>query len=156
MRSPWTGRNVDRTVKSEALQGVAAITLNIYVREDTMVRIWRWCLWLTALAVLTFALVMPVPAPETLPLGEWITPQKFLLAKSVHVAAYAVLTIGAAWLEAPLSWRWGLPVFLVLHGAATEWIQSHLPYREGTVRDVLFDAAGVLLGCLLTWRHWRG
>jgi VanZ family protein len=122
---------------------------------EVMVRAWRWVLWLTALAVWTAALVMPVPPSDSLPLGEWISPREFVIAKTVHVAGYALLAIGAAWLHAPPAWRWGLPVFLVCHGAATEWIQAHLAYREGTVRDALLDAAGVLIGCVLSWRWWR-
>ena len=32
----------------------------------------RWFLWILLLAVWTAALVMPVPAPEELPLGEYM------------------------------------------------------------------------------------
>jgi VanZ family protein len=116
--------------------------------------VWRWWLWLLFLALWTTAMVVPIPDPGELPLGELIVSSRYLFAKTVHVAGYALLAAGSAWLPAG-SWRWLLPWLLCLHGAATEWIQLQLAYRDGNVRDVMFNCLGVALGCLLTWRRWR-
>jgi VanZ family protein len=114
--------------------------------------VWRWWLWLGFLALWTAALVMPAPDPDELPLGDLIVSQRYLFAKIAHVAGYALLAAGTAWLPAARSWRWWLLGFLCLHGAATEWVQSHLAYRDGNLRDVMFDCLGVALGWLLTGR----
>ena len=114
----------------------------------------RWFLWILLLAVWTAALVMPVPAPEELPLGEYIEPQKFLVAKTIHVAGYAFLTATSALVPMPRWGRWLVAALLIIHGAATEMIQSQLPYRDGSPRDAALNALGVVLGLLITWK-WR-
>lgn len=114
----------------------------------------RWFVWLVILAVWTALLVMPVPPPEELPLGEYIEARKFLVAKTIHVAGYAFLTAASVLLPLPRWGRWLMPALLMFHGAATELIQAQLPYRDGNPRDAALDALGVVLGILLTWK-WR-
>ena len=95
-------------------------------------------------------LVMPVPPPEELPLGEYVWSHKFLIAKTIHVAGYAFLAATSALLPMPRGWRWLLAALLILHGAGTEWIQGQLPYRDGNVRDAALDALGVILGVIIS------
>jgi VanZ family protein len=47
---------------------------------------------------------------------------------------------------------------LVLHGAATEWIQTFVPGRTGQLTDVLIDCAGIAVGLLAVrlWSRRRG
>jgi VanZ family protein len=114
----------------------------------------RWLLWISILAVWTALLVMPVPPPEELPLGEYIEPQKFLIAKSIHVAGYALLTATSVLLPMSNRARWLVAVLLIVHGAATEAIQAQLPYRDGNLRDAALNGLGVVLGVAITWK-WR-
>jgi VanZ family protein len=115
----------------------------------------RWFAWILVLAVWTALLVMPVPPPQELPLGELIEPRKFLIAKSIHVAGYAFLAATSVLLPMPRLGRCLVPALLILHGAATEAIQGQLPYRDGNLRDAALNALGVVLGVLITWK-WRG
>jgi len=113
----------------------------------------RWAIWVSCLALWTFALLSPFPVQaerELLP-GH----ATFPLSKTLHVGGYAFLTCLSAWLQVSGGWRWGLPGFLIFHGAATEFLQGFVPLRNGCWSDVGLDTAGVLLGLLLTWRWWR-
>jgi VanZ family protein len=114
----------------------------------------RWGAWLAALAAWTVALLTPQPVE----VGRRVLPEGTLFpaAKVLHVGAYAFLAATAAWLRLARRGRWLLPAALVLHGAATEWLQTFVPPREGSLRDVALDGLGVAIGLALTWPWWRG
>lgn len=102
------------------------------------------------LGLWTWKLLEPNPVPEELSArltGDW----RFYAAKSLHAGAYAFLTVLAVALPVPRYWRWYFLGLLALHGAATEIGQTFVPNRTGSVRDVLIDWAGVLLGLLAWW-----
>jgi hypothetical protein len=105
---------------------------------------------LVFLGLWTWKLVEPNPVPEELArrLGG---DAQFAAAKLLHAGGYAFLTLLAVTLPVPHYWRWFLAGLLALHGAATEIAQTFVPNRYGSVRDVLIDWGGVLLGVLL-WR----
>jgi VanZ family protein len=101
--------------------------------------------WLAFLAVWTVMLLTPNPAGRLA--DELSAEEQFTLAKSLHVVAYLGLTLTGLWaFRAARPTRWAVPLGLVLHGAVTEYGQTLVPTRFGSVRDVLLDAAGVLLG----------
>ena len=81
---------------------------------------WRWHFWSVYVVLWTTALLFPV-IPETgfEDVDEFISPHRYLLAKSVHVSAYAVMTLLTAFLNAPMRYRWLLVYFLMAHGTAT-------------------------------------
>jgi VanZ family protein len=114
-----------------------------------------WCvpvlaLWVLLLAGWTVALLTPDPvrlAREVLP-----DQVEFPAAKLLHLAAYAVLAALAGGLRPLGRWRWVLLVVLSLHGMGTEYGQQFVDLRGPSVRDVLIDHAGILLGVLATWR----
>ena len=109
---------------------------------------------LVFLGLWTWKLLEPNPVPEAvsawLP-GEW----RFGAAKSLHVGAYAFLTVLAVSLPVSGYWRWFVVGLLALHGVATEIGQTFVPGRGGSARDVLSDWAGVGLG-VLCWFFLSG
>ena len=105
------------------------------------------------------------------PLLRWLKPDvseetiravQFCIRKTGHVSVYAVL----AWLfwrarRRPLPadarpWDWRMAaeaaLFASLYAVTDEWHQSFVPSREGSVWDVLLDAAGAWLGLVVLWR----
>jgi VanZ family protein len=110
--------------------------------------------WAIAVAGLTVGLVAPMPGPEDLHLGELSADEQFLFNKGAHVVAYAALAALTGWLQVPPRWRPLLLAFLLIHGTATEFVQQHLAYRTGSLRDALFDHLGVIVGTLISWRWW--
>jgi VanZ family protein len=108
-----------------------------------------WVLWWLALAVLTYGLVSPDP-PKA---GAAVIPSELTLvvSKTVHIVAYAVLAAGIFWLTSGPRLRLALALLLVAHGAFTEYLQTFVEGRYGSVTDVFIDTAGVILGCLLGW-----
>lgn len=109
-----------------------------------------WVAWVVVLAVFTYGLL----APEV-PGRGWIPPEwRFAVAKAVHVGGYALLTMLTAWLPVPLAVRLGLLAFLGLHACGTEYVQTFVAGRSGTLQDIGIDVVGVILGAALTWRRW--
>jgi VanZ family protein len=108
-------------------------------------KILPWAVWLIALTVWTIALVSPDPVRKR------IVPEEaaFSLAKLLHVSAYAFLTVLLAWLPVSTRMRYRMAIGLVGHGALTEFLQTFVEGRTGSIRDVLFDALGVGIGLLL-------
>jgi VanZ family protein len=107
----------------------------------------RWAVWWLLLAVLSWALLSPQPplvAQALLP--EELT---FTASKSVHVGAYAFLTLLVLWLPATPKQRVALWVLLGLHGALTEVGQRFVPGRYGSAADVLVNLTGLSLGLAL-------
>ena len=117
----------------------------------------RWWLWAAYLLCWSVAVQTPIPPSEELPFGDLIEPRKFLFAKSIHVASYAMLTILSGWLFVPTRWRWLLMFVVLGHGIATEllqWALADLCHREGTLRDAGFNMLGVMVGLALSWKWW--
>ena len=121
-----------------------------------MTRALRWgagAAFAGGLAVWTFLLLEPNPVPDAVRsgLGVW----DFLAAKSLHVAAYLLLT-AAGQLAVPRRFRVAVALVMLAHGAATEAGQTYVPNRHGCVQDVLIDAAGVAAGTFVLWLVTRG
>jgi VanZ family protein len=64
----------------------------------------------------------------------------------LHIAEFAVLA--ALLRQAGVSWRWCL-LATVLYGLSDELHQAVVPGRDASVPDLLFDAAGALIGASL-------
>jgi len=119
----------------------------------------RWAIWFAFLVAWSVALLVPDPIgwllrhkPDSLELPHQTT---FLMAKTLHVTAYAVAAVLTGWLRAPGPWRWVLLVFWFLHADATEVGQRFVPGRSGSLRDVALDHLGLLIGVALSWHWWR-
>jgi VanZ family protein len=120
---------------------------------------WRWTIWILYTLLWSTALLVPDPikflrghAPRGIELSDNLT---YVMAKSLHVSAYATAAILTGWLRAPSPWRWVLLLFWFLHADATELGQLLVPGRHGDLRDVAFDHVGLLIGLALSWRWWR-
>jgi glucan phosphoethanolaminetransferase (alkaline phosphatase superfamily) len=115
---------------------------------------WRWLIWTCYVLSWTTALLMPSFAQQNLHLtfGE----STFLIAKTVHVTAYAVLAVLTGWLGTRGRLRWGMFAFLLVHAAGTECLQYAMNLgREGSPRDVLLNLVGIGLGMAVSWKWWR-
>jgi VanZ family protein len=108
---------------------------------------------LAFLGLWTWKLLEPNPVPEAVS-SKLQGPVRVVAAKGLHACGYAFLTLLAVTLPVPNYWRWFFAGLLALHGAATEIGQTYVPGRVGSVRDVLIDWGGVLLG-VLVWRLAR-
>jgi len=116
---------------------------------------WRWWLWGACVLLWTTALLMPIPQGAPLPVTEFRW--KLLFGKGLHMAAYAFLTVMAAWLRAPMRYRILLVFFLMAHATATEVLQDltkEMFGRSGTLSDVALDQTGIAVGVLLAWKWW--
>lgn len=114
---------------------------------------WRWLACAIFVILWTTALVLPFPDPGSWPVQ--LTPsRKFLIAKTCHVSAYALMTILCGWLRVPVRFRLLLLFFLMAHAAATEWIQLNISNRTGTVDDVVLDHLGIAIGLAVSWKWW--
>src|SRR4051794_13773656 len=87
----------------------------------------RWLVWIVALAIYTYLLVVPndwLPAWLQTTTGTKIT-DEFTVGKMAHALNYAAFTLAA--LALPISWRgWFLCVaVLSLHGFGTEYVQTY-------------------------------
>ena len=119
-----------------------------------MARTRRWLLWALFAGVWTTFLLLPAHAIEGLPGHEIIHGRKYLVAKSLHVIGYVVLTVLSGWLLVPARFRWLLVFFVMAHATGTELLQQVVPGRTGDLRDVGFNQLGVLLGLVITWKWW--
>ena len=103
------------------------------------------------LALWTWRLCSPIP--DALRAGMNATGEPFLVAKAAHLLGYALLAALAATLPVPRRGRVALLGLLVLHGVATEVIQTYVPGRTGKAADVLIDWTGIAIGALAA-RFW--
>lgn len=107
-----------------------------------------FAVFLFFLAAWTYELLAENPVPDSIkdriPL-EW----RFWMAKGLHVVGYAFLTLLARLLPIPRMYFWLVILFLLLHGIATEVGQRFVAGRTGSLRDVILDWCGVLLGLIL-------
>jgi VanZ family protein len=121
---------------------------------------WRWLIWGVYVTAWTIALLYPrAPHAGVEEIDALIEPSRYLIAKSIHVSAYAVMTLLTAWLGAPLRYRWLLVFLLMVHGTATEMGQWSMQVagwsvRIGQLHDVAYDNLGVLIGLLIGWKWW--
>jgi VanZ family protein len=117
----------------------------------------RWLIWSIYFVAWTAGLLHPDPfdtLQSTLHVEKLDINFKFFLAKGLHISAYALLTILTGWLATPIRWRWLLMFILMAHGPLTERLQMEVPGRTGSLRDVLFDMAGISLGLVVSWPLW--
>lgn len=110
--------------------------------------VWPFAVFVLFLGLWTYELLAENPVPESvsrvIPV-EW----RFWLAKGLHVAAYAFLTVLAGLLPVPRLYFWVVVGGLALHGILTEVGQTFVAGRHGSLRDVLLDWAGLGLGVLV-------
>jgi VanZ family protein len=118
-------------------------------------RAWLFrALWLVALIVLSFGLLTTEAAEATE--GMMSEEMSFGVSKTVHILAFTSMTVLLAFSRWPLAVAWGGVGFLIAYAGLTEYLQTLIPGRTGTVRDVALDCSGILLGLLLTyWLWWR-
>jgi VanZ family protein len=112
---------------------------------------------LVSLGLWTWKLLDPDPVPDDLK-PQLVDEVGFIVAKSLHVCAYAFLAFLIVTLPVARRWRWLFVGLIALHGIATEIGQTFVPGRSGQVSDVLIDWVGITLG-VLVWRAfvwWRG
>ena len=115
----------------------------------------RWLVWIVYTALWTLALVSPFSEEADRAADELLFGRKYIVAKSLHVAAYAGLTILSAWLRVPFRFRLLLIAFLLVHATVTELLQLGVARRSGNLHDVAYDHLGVLLGLAMSWKWWR-
>lgn len=112
-----------------------------------------WMGWLLFLLVWTALLLRPEPAqiPNSVVPSYW----RYPIAKTVHVTAYAILFAWGRYLARTspngsrgiISW-WPL-LILSLHGFLTEYLQTMVRLRTGSIADVAWDHLGIFLGFLV-------
>jgi VanZ family protein len=113
----------------------------------------RIIFWGIALALWTAGLLTSYPVQVS---QQGLPPAAgFPAAKLLHIVAYAGLCGLIPWLGVSARWRWGLLALLSLHAGGTEFLQTFVPMRTGSVADVGIDHVGLLLGASFTWRGWR-
>jgi VanZ family protein len=120
-----------------------------------------WCAFVLAW---TASLLIPAPDQLAREILAWLFPSPqagaelgnefWLASKSLHIIAYALLTILSGWLRVPWPWRWLLLVFISIHGFGTELLQHFIVGRHASLRDVGLDHLGALLGLVLSWKWW--
>jgi VanZ family protein len=113
----------------------------------------RWTAWGVYVAAWTAALLTSYPvevAHEVLP-EEHI----YSTSKTLHVSAYAVLTVLSGWLCVAPRRRWLLLLFLSAHAMGTEYLQGFVPMRGPSWADVGFDHVGIVWGLILSWKWWH-
>jgi hypothetical protein len=112
-----------------------------------------WAIWVACLALWTVGLLTPYP--EQVQQAGFAEAEVFTVSKTLHVFAYAGLTILSSWLGIFETNRRPILFLLCLHGVTTECLQNVVPTRTGTVRDALLDMLGIFLG-LVFLRQVRG
>lgn len=114
----------------------------------------RW-LWLAYALSWTVALLVPLPF-QAEP-GTALAQQIFTFSKSLHVLAYTLFTVLAAWMWLPRTARLFLLLGLYGHAMLTEflqWVLHDLTHRTGQWSDVALDSIGVTLGVIVAWKWW--
>lgn len=78
----------------------------------------------------------------------------FLFGKTLHVCAYAFLTVLGGSMMLARRQRWLLLAGLSFHTFATEFLQQFVG-RGASLRDVGLDHIGIMFGIVLGWYWWR-
>jgi VanZ family protein len=104
-----------------------------------------WALWFLYVSAWSAALLTPHPVKAAEAVFSNHT-HRFWAAKSLHVAAYFVLTVLTTQLSAPRRLRWLLLAVPSLHALGTEGLQNFVPTRTGSWWDVGLDHIGIGLG----------
>jgi len=117
---------------------------------------WRLVRWLALLLVLT-VWTMALLTPQPVQAAQAVLPpeMEFPTAKTLHVGAYAFLTVLACRLPRGGPCRWLPLAVLSLHGLGTEYLQQFVESRCGCWQDVGLDHVGIALGLLVGWIGWR-
>jgi hypothetical protein len=113
----------------------------------------RWLIWTIFTVAWTGGLLTPIYL--TLPEDSWLLIAKAVATKTLHVLAYAILTVLTGRLEVTGPRRLLLLFFVMAHAGGTEFLQNFVPGRGGSARDVCLDHFGVLLGLACSWPSWR-
>ncbi|MCE9532404.1 MAG: VanZ family protein [Planctomycetes bacterium] len=95
----------------------------------------------------TIALLVPIPqksANDVFGSGS----VKFVFAKTLHVSAYAFLTVLGGLAASTSRQRWRLIALMSFHAFATEYLQLFVE-RGGSFRDVGLDHLGIVIGLLI-------
>ena len=113
-------------------------------------------LFWVALVVWFVLLVRPTTTfqPVSDELASWSDVLPFLVSKGLHLAAYAGLAVAAVVLFR--GWRWGVVCVVAAHAIVgevgqylgNEWYATG---RVGSVKDVLIDWTGMVIGCGVWW-----
>jgi VanZ family protein len=120
-----------------------------------MVRKARWLVWWGYVVLWTTALLLPLETIEKLPASDLLGSYRYLFAKSLHVAAYAMMAILCGWLHLPARLRWIMVYFLIGHATLTEVLQKYvIPGRIGLLEDVAIDQVGITIGLVLSCKWW--
>jgi VanZ family protein len=117
----------------------------------------RWSLWTLFAIVWTVCLEAPGPLQQPDPSAITEMTLRLLIAKSLHVSAYAFFTVLSAWPRLPMRYRWLMMFFLMAHATVTEVVQAVMHEwwgRTGDLWDVAFDQIGILIGFLIAWKWW--
>ncbi len=113
-------------------------------------------LFWVALVVWFVLLVRPTTTfqPVSDELASWSDVLPFLVSKGLHLTAYAGLAVAAVVLFR--GWRWGVVGVVAAHAIVgevgqylgNEWYATG---RVGSVKDVLIDWTGMVIGCGVWW-----
>lgn len=113
----------------------------------------RWLTWAVYLAALSLVLLTPQP-PQLVRAA--VGPETgFTLAKSFHLAAFALLAILSGRLPLSGRGRWVMLAALSLYAAGTEALQTLVPGRSGCWPDVTLNHTGLFLGLAASFPWWR-
>lgn len=101
----------------------------------------------------TVALLIPIPhRTASAVLGG--DDAKFWFAKGLHMGAYAFLAFSVGTFRLTRRERILVLVCLFAHGASTEFFQQFVE-RGASLRDVMIDSTGIVLGVAAGWHWWR-
>jgi VanZ family protein len=108
-----------------------------------------WAFWWLALVGIVWALLSPTPAKIS---GAMLRPDvNFVCAKTVHLCVFTTFSLVAALLPTTPFLRRGHFVVLLLVACVTEYLQTFVEGRTGTVIDACINLSGITLGLLGAW-----
>jgi hypothetical protein len=131
------------------------LTRSIFGAKGGFVKYWLvWGLYIVAWTIL---LEIPKRGVDQLSVSVDLTGYTYFLAKTLHVAMYAVLAILSSLVPLSARYRFALMFVLMAHATITELLQEMLePYchRGGSLHDVGYDHLGIAIGVALSWKRW--
>jgi VanZ family protein len=115
----------------------------------------RWTAWIAFTVLWTIALTAPIGKIEAFRSESILSGDlRIVVAKILHAFAYASWTILTGSLFPSFGGRVAFLFFLMNHAVVTEYVQLRWAGRDGCLRDVLIDHAGIFLGLMLSWKWW--